>query len=205
MPGICGNGGRCLNTYGSYSCFCKTGFYGAHCEEFDPCRSISCVNGGTCMTNTSYPFWQCQCPHFHTGKKKNISTGEMCSASRTTLGAHCEQHFLSCSSNPCQVGSCQNLDNGEYRCQCPPSVTGRRCDTPALPCDSNPCLNKATCLSLSLSNYTCVCPPMYTGAQCSEERILCSKNPCQGNGTCVIDMSIAEETCQCTADRYGVQ
>ena len=67
QTGICGNGGRCLNTYGSYSCFCKTDFYGKNCEIFDPCQSKPCINNGTCTSNESYPYWQCRCPTTYTG------------------------------------------------------------------------------------------------------------------------------------------
>ena len=67
IPGICGNGGRCLNTYGSYSCFCKAGFYGEKCATFDPCRSVSCSNGGTCMSSETFPYWQCRCSDLYTG------------------------------------------------------------------------------------------------------------------------------------------
>lgn len=68
---LCGNSGRCLNTHGSYSCFCKTGFYGQNCEIFDPCRSMPCIHGGTCTIKESYPYWQCTCPLSYIGKKIN--------------------------------------------------------------------------------------------------------------------------------------
>lgn len=72
IPGICGNGGRCLNTNGSYSCFCKSGHYGKNCETFDPCRSMPCINGGTCMANETFPYWQCACPRSYTGNVLRI-------------------------------------------------------------------------------------------------------------------------------------
>ncbi|CAF2376052.1 unnamed protein product [Rotaria sp. Silwood2] len=184
IAGVCGNGGRCLNTYGSYSCFCKTGFYGKNCENFDPCRSMPCVNGATCLSNETYPYWQCNCPPAYTG-------------------SHCETISLGCSSNPCRTGTCINLLNGEYQCLCPTSITGRNCDTSLLPCDSNPCLNNSTCLTLSLTNYTCVCPTFYTGLRCSEQRNLCSKTSCQGNATCIADYDLEKEICLCPSGRYG--
>ncbi len=112
--------------------------------------------------------------------------------------------MLSCSSNPCRTGSCIDLSNDGYQCKCPQGITGINCDIPLLPCDSNPCLNNSTCLTLSLTNYTCVCPSLYTGLRCSEQRNLCSKNPCQGNATCVVNYVTREETCQCSAGRYGI-
>ncbi len=63
-----------MNIYGSYSCFCKTSFYGKNCETFDPCRSMPCINGGTCMSNETYPYWQCTCSGFYTGKTDIIIT-----------------------------------------------------------------------------------------------------------------------------------
>jgi hypothetical protein len=202
MPGLCNNGGQCLNTYGSFSCFCKTGFYGETCQQFDPCLSVTCVNGGTCLANHTYPYWQCACPQSYTGRTSNIEIHsytfrDMC------LGTHCEQQILSCSSNPCRTGTCHNLPNGQYQCMCPSSITGVNCDVALLPCDSNPCWNNSTCLSLTLNNYTCVCPSSHTGVNCAEERVLCKQNPCQSNGTCVVDTSTGDERCQCLHDHYG--
>ena len=184
MPNVCGNGGRCLNTYGSYQCFCKKSFYGQECEIFDPCRSKPCINNGTCMYNETYPHWQCNCPTSYTGN-------------------HCETKLFSCSLNPCRTGTCENLPNGDYQCVCPPTTTGRHCDIPLLPCDSNPCLYNSTCLTLSLMNYTCVCPPQFKGLRCAERRTGCTKNPCQAGGTCEVDFRTGEEICQCAVERYG--
>lgn len=201
IPGICGNGGRCLNTNGSYSCFCKSGFYGKNCETFDPCRSMPCINDGTCMTNQTFPYWQCACPRSYTGK---VSTSAPFFYFYLT-GPHCEISVLSCASNPCRIGTCENLDDGNYRCVCPPSITGPSCNIPLLPCDSNPCLNNSTCLTLSMTNYTCVCLPSFAGPKCAEQRKTCSKNSCLGNGTCTIDHNTGEEVCQCPSGRYGIQ
>ncbi|CAF3399711.1 unnamed protein product [Rotaria socialis] len=182
---LCGNGGRCLNTYGSYSCFCKTGFYGKNCEIFDLCRSMPCINGGTCIANENYPYWQCNCPLSYTG-------------------SHCETSLLSCSANPCQTGTCINLSHGDYQCLCPTGITGKNCDTSMLPCDSNPCSNNSTCLSFTLTNYTCVCPKFYMGSHCSERKTICSKNLCQGNAICVVNPNSGEEVCLCPSGRYGI-
>ena len=119
-------------------------------------------------------------------------------------GSHCEMNVLSCASNPCRIGTCENLDDGNYRCVCPPTITGPYCDIPLLPCDSNPCQNNSTCLTLSLTNYTCVCLPSFAGPKCAEQRNICSKNPCLGNGTCTIDHNTGEEVCQCPPGRYGI-
>ncbi|CAF0904049.1 unnamed protein product, partial [Adineta ricciae] len=185
ISGICSNGGRCLNTHGSYSCFCKAGFYGQNCEQFEPCRSVPCINGGTCMHNETYPYWQCHCPAFYTG-------------------LHCETPLRRCSLNPCRTGTCVDLPNNEYQCKCSDGITGVHCDTPLLPCDSNPCLNNSTCLTLSLTNYTCVCPPGYMGLKCTERRTSCSKDSCHGNATCVVNQKTGEEMCLCPAGRYGI-
>ncbi|CAF3578872.1 unnamed protein product [Adineta steineri] len=185
IPGICGNGGRCLNTYGSYQCFCKSNFYGKNCENFDPCQSMPCIHNGSCIANENYPYWQCHCPALYTG-------------------LHCETTLHSCLLNPCRTGTCINLPNGEYQCQCSEGMTGKNCDIPLLPCDSNPCLNNSTCLTLSLTNYTCVCPPLYSGLRCSEQRTSCSKNSCQGNATCIVHSVTGEEICQCPDERYGI-
>ncbi|CAF4664359.1 unnamed protein product [Rotaria sp. Silwood1] len=185
IPGICANGGRCLNSYGSYLCFCNSGFYGTNCEIYEPCRSTPCINGGTCVSTGNYPFWQCICPILY-------------------IGSRCEIISLGCSSNPCRTGTCISLSNGTYQCLCPSLMTGINCDIPLLPCSSNPCLNNATCLTLSLTNYTCICPPLYTGLQCSVPILICSNNPCQGNSTCIVNPLTGIQICQCPPERYGV-
>ncbi|CAF3582391.1 unnamed protein product [Rotaria sordida] len=185
IPGICANNGRCLNSYGSYLCFCNSGFYGTNCEIYEPCRSLPCINNGTCVSTGNYPYWTCICPILYTGSR-------------------CEIIFLGCSSNPCRTGTCISLPNGSYQCLCPSLMTGINCDIPLLPCSSNPCLNNATCFTLSLTNYTCICPPLYTGLQCSIQILICSSNPCQGNSTCIVNPLTGVQTCQCPPERYGV-
>lgn len=204
IPGICANGGRCLNTYGSYLCYCNPGFYGTNCEIYEPCRSSPCINGGSCISSGSYPFWQCVCPPLYTGKIspfKQIFTPRVLFSSS---GPRCEIVSLGCFSNPCRTGTCRSLPNGGYQCLCPPLITGINCEIPLLPCASNPCLNNATCITISLTNYTCLCPPLFTGLRCDQQIIVCSNNRCQGNSTCIVNPITGEQICQCPPDRYGI-
>lgn len=206
MPGLCANGGRCLNTYGSFQCFCNSGYYGQYCEIYDPCRLSPCMNGGSCLSTSVYPYWQCLCPTLYTGKNLFciINIKKTFERDIFTPGPRCEIVSLGCSSNPCRTGTCISLPNGGYQCLCPPMMTGINCDIPWLPCSSNPCLNNATCLTVSLTNYTCICPPLFTGPQCSVPIIMCTNNPCQGNSTCIVNPLTGAQICQCPPQRYGV-
>lgn len=45
----CLNGGSCVDDVGSFSCECRPGFEGEHCEiEVDECASQPCRNGAIC-------------------------------------------------------------------------------------------------------------------------------------------------------------
>ena len=209
IPGLCANDGRCLNSYGSYLCYCKSGFYGKNCEIYDPCRLLPCLNNGTCISSTNYPFWQCLCPTLYTGNNSMIIIIIKKTKASFMLyvftGSRCEIFSLGCLSNPCRTGICRVLSNGAYQCLCPTSMTGTNCNIPLLPCSSNPCLNNATCLTISLTNYTCICSSLYTGLTCSNRIQICSSNPCQGNSTCIVDSVTGVETCRCSPQRYGIQ
>ena len=60
----CNNSGVCTDTpdKNNYTCTCTPGFTGRNCEnEFDPCESSPCENGGNCSKLTRDDF-QCTCP-----------------------------------------------------------------------------------------------------------------------------------------------
>lgn len=50
---ICGFG-TCVNTLGSYHCYCPPGLIGPNCNETrDYCDIKPCANGGTCISQPS--------------------------------------------------------------------------------------------------------------------------------------------------------
>lgn len=100
------------------SCICRTGYTGNGFGEngcvvapVDPCSTIWCRNGGTCVRNGTTAY--CNCPP------------------GTTLPS-CSREINFCLPNPCQNGgNCTQMRIGSrFRCTCPPGFTGLRCQTP---------------------------------------------------------------------------
>ncbi|WAR26912.1 EYS-like protein [Mya arenaria] len=79
------NNGTCVNTQGSFSCFCNAGYQGKFCrDDVDECLDQSCP---ICVnTPGSY---SCQCTAGYTGP-------------------HCQMDVDQCDSSPCRHGSCVN-------------------------------------------------------------------------------------------------
>ena len=69
----CQNGGSCVNGINSFTCQCKSGFYGPLCELTDSCISQPCKNGGTCIRDGSN--FVCKCTFNFDGPDCTIPRG----------------------------------------------------------------------------------------------------------------------------------
>ncbi|RZF38291.1 hypothetical protein LSTR_LSTR007889 [Laodelphax striatellus] len=115
-PGICGAGGRCLDTAEAYVCQCHPGYAQAAashvCEDVDECTKGFCM-GGHC-TNTPGSF-KCECPVGF-----DVSSD----------GRLCIDHDECSQTGMCANGLCINMD-GSFKCQCKHgfvlSPTGHAC------------------------------------------------------------------------------
>ncbi|KAJ7370855.1 biological adhesion [Desmophyllum pertusum] len=109
----CSNGGTCLNLpEGNYTCSCKPGWTGKHCEvSGSPCvlSPLPCHNNGNCtVKDDGSP--QCEC-----------ASG--------WNGTNCEYDIDECVQNPClNDGKCKNTPGGYY-CKCPVKFIGEHCRT----------------------------------------------------------------------------
>ncbi|XP_023185766.1 von Willebrand factor D and EGF domain-containing protein-like isoform X2 [Xiphophorus maculatus] len=104
-----------------------------------PC---GCLNGGTCVTDVSFPAgsgkYLCVCPE---GKQ-----GELC-------GKDMDQ----CLSSPCSAGRCIRTASG-YRCECPAGLRGLTCLEDINECERNPCFPGVQCIN-SIGSFSCgPCP-----------------------------------------------
>ena len=114
---ICGQNGKCINHYGSYSCECLTGFVpiynndddddGFECEDIDECSS-QCLN--TCDFKLSVCVnlngdYECKCKKGF--RKETTNNGKM----------ECID-IDECSLMVCDKNAfCQNF-NGSFECKC---------------------------------------------------------------------------------------
>lgn len=104
----CQNGATCLNTGDYYSCICKEGFEGPHCQhDVDDCSPQPCLNGGRCVDGVNW--FLCECaPGF--------------------AGPDCRINVNECASGPCAYGATCVDAIGEFKCKCPPGRIGARCE-----------------------------------------------------------------------------
>lgn len=74
----CFHGGTCVDGVNSFSCQCRPGYTGAHCQhEADPCVSRPCLHGGVCTA--AHPGFRCTCPEGFTGAQcqVGVATGDL--------------------------------------------------------------------------------------------------------------------------------
>ena len=115
---ICGSGGRCENTVGSYRCTCDAGFEtdaGGICQDIDECETTP----GMCqhMCSNTWGGYRCGCqPGFRLNPdNRTCSDINECTEFKNN--------------NLC-IGVCENTP-GSYGCRCPEGyrlgVDGRTC------------------------------------------------------------------------------
>ncbi|KAK7103299.1 hypothetical protein V1264_018228 [Littorina saxatilis] len=145
-PGLCQNGGTCVESINSARCLCPPGFTGLTCSAADYCSSSPCQNGGSCGSMTSS--YTCTCLAGFTG-------------------IQCETVVSACSSSPCVRGQCHDLGAG-YECQCDAGYTDTRCDVEVDYCSSAPCGSHGKCVEEVTGGYSCHCKSDYLGLNCEE-------------------------------------
>ncbi|KAJ8777431.1 hypothetical protein J1605_014814 [Eschrichtius robustus] len=192
MPNLCTNG-QCINTMGSFRCFCKVGYTtdisGTSCVDLDECSQSPKPCNFICKnTEGSY---QCSCPRGYVLQEdgKTCKDLDECQTKQhncqflcvNTLGGFtCKcppgftQHHTACidvdecdGNHRCQHG-CQNILGG-YRCGCPQGYIQHYQWNQCV--DENECSNPNACGSAScyntLGSYKCACPSGFSFDQFS--------------------------------------
>ncbi|XP_077988929.1 fibrillin-1-like isoform X2 [Glandiceps talaboti] len=220
IPGLCENG-RCLNTVGSYTCICNTGFVSDgrgtkcvdvnECEESPPLCDYDCKN-----TEGGYT---CGCPQgYIEGIDGKCTDLDECATDshdcqyqcmNTIGGFHCtcpegySQHGMGCIDvDECAAqpqlcgpfGTCQN-EQGGYRCEC---QRGYIFDQNLAVCqDVDECTGNHQCqggCQNTMGGYRCSCPPGFLQHY--------YWNQCVDDNECVSGQMCGQATCYNSIGSY---
>ncbi|XP_076318247.1 uncharacterized protein LOC143229580 isoform X1 [Tachypleus tridentatus] len=212
----CQNGGLCLVKNHQPTCYCPAGFTGQFCDvNMDECASRPCYNGGTCIDRPQG--FTCQCPDGYSGRQCQIEQNEcknttcperaMCQdlPGMGTVNCLCRLGYegTSCNitvnpciakGNPCTNGAtCIPLQQGRFKCECPPGWTGMMCEQNIDDCAEKPCLLGANCTDL-VNDFSCDCPVGFYGKRCHLKVDMCANKPC-AHGKCIDRLFYHECVC----------
>ncbi|KAI6179095.1 hypothetical protein M3Y98_00573500 [Aphelenchoides besseyi] len=183
----CQNNGTCAyNSTGDAFCVCSAGFGGETCEIQQGCANNPCQNGGFC-SNVNETDYECECLSLFNG-------------------TNCEE-LSPCNARPCNNGTCVDLSDGEFVCDCKPGYDGEFCTNIINMCDPNPCEYNGTCTS-SINDYECDCPVNSGGKNCSDITNMCESETyttvCNANDTnATCEFVYLEFTCFCSEKWAG--
>ncbi|MFH4976923.1 hypothetical protein AB6A40_003632 [Gnathostoma spinigerum] len=172
----------CVNN----TCICPAGYTGEKCEKsLESCQSKNpCLNGGTCVSNTSgiscictLDFYGTICEHAvecDSGRMKCVhgkcfvgTEGPVCECEDGYSGKYCEVQSDKCEGVDCNGGVCSET-NGQQMCACPEGRFGNFCENKN-PCIPNPCQNSGKCQQLSSEmglEFSCTCLQGFSGKIC---------------------------------------
>ncbi|XP_014673762.1 PREDICTED: fibrillin-1-like [Priapulus caudatus] len=194
---MCGSHGNCVNTLGSFTCQCETGYYRLHaeCVDVDECSALDpCPDFSACHNlDGSY---ECICMR---GYERNV-------AGACTDVDECDVW----EDNRCQQ-LCVNTVGG-FHCTChagftidPDYATVCRPTVACTEMEASACISVAACAIIEAASgriVTCVCQSgfrLFNATECvdvneCEETSLCSIQP--GAATCINKRGTYECTCK---------
>ena len=139
-----------MNSPGSYTCKCPSGYSGHNCQtDIDDCSP----------SELRLDVLIC----FYLHKK-----GLLC------FSIYSNQIFVSPALDPClNGGSCLD-DVGSFSCECRPGFEGEHCEIEVDECASQPCRNGAICKDY-VNSFVCECQPGFDGILCDHNILECTE------------------------------
>eukprot|EP01147_Barroeca_monosierra_P007681 gene7681-608_t len=210
-PGLCMNGGTCVNGIGSASCKCPINFSGARCETLVTCDAMPCENNSTCRNTHSIASAISSCSATCSAIFSACQQDHGCSSAYNCLFLPLSSPKLDCDID-C-VNSCGNLQEGTlsqnmldaaaecvflncvpnlqpngFKCQCLTGFEGNLCEVNIDECAEEPCKNRGTCID-KIASYECQCVPGVWGDRCENNCTICD-----------LTQEYKEASCTSTAD-----